>query len=842
MGRAGEGRAAAPGLGMGRAPGTRRAPGMLTVLALLGVGVLAAPAAAQWTHRYPKVDGYGHHVYLEGYELPTLSTGIMDPAPAPDGRHLAFSSRGWIWVLDMESGVARRLTRGGHMDFRPEWSPDGTRIALVRDTGAETSVVVVDAATGAELRTLDSPAIDLDPVFSHDGGTLYYSSAREGTPDLWALDLSSGEERRLTGERGVQRLPQPHPDGEHLVYLSKAGGRDQVRMRNLATGEEEVLLESSIASQAAPALGPDGRTVAVNWPIPDGWELRLMDVSAPTLPVLLTRGDGLPLAPAWSPDGTFVYFSHSTPEGSMALHRIASAGGKAERVEVSVWNWGEPTGRLRIRTALAGGGGAGPVAARLNVLDAQGHPALPADGQPRFDGENGVVFFYTPGVVEVELPAGAATVTGVHGFATPAARETVEVLPGGVTELVLEMAPLWAAGEGGWMNGEHHFHLNYGGPFLNDPSTLDLQVEAEGLDAATPLVANLHNRFLEQEFWGRGMSGRAPFVAFGQEVRSHFLGHIALMGTRDLFWPWVWGPGYQVYGGDDRPNAEPLEFARAQGGMGTYVHPVSGRNPFADGSQGMIPVGFIPDAVLGTLDAIELVCLWTDDLGTAELWYRILNLGIPLAANAGSDVMTNFYRTMAVGSTRVFVQMDGATDWGTYLEHLREGRSFASTGPYLDATFAAAGGDPDWRGPGEVIAAGEVRWRIDLRSPIPVDHVEIVVNGEVVDRLPGLAGPGARVMEGTVRLPAGGWVAARAHGGRPSWPVMAQYPFAHSSPTWIGERGSTDPEAMRRSARELLEALRLAENRVRIGYQGYQIPRLEARYAQARSRLEALAR
>ena len=180
---------------------------------VLGLALLAAPAQAQWTNRYPKVDGYGHHVYLEGYELPTLSTGIMDPAPSPEGRRLAFSSRGWIWVLELESGVARRLTRGEHMDFRPRWSPDGSRIALVRDTGAETSVVVVSATDGSVLRTLDSPAIDLDPVFSHDGGTLYYSSARAGTPDLWAVDLSTGAERRLTEERGVQRLPHPHSDG-----------------------------------------------------------------------------------------------------------------------------------------------------------------------------------------------------------------------------------------------------------------------------------------------------------------------------------------------------------------------------------------------------------------------------------------------------------------------------------------------------------------------------------------------------------------------------------------------------------------------------------------------------
>ena len=38
----------------------------------------ALPAWAQWTNRYPKVAGYGHHVYLEGYELPLLTNGPID--------------------------------------------------------------------------------------------------------------------------------------------------------------------------------------------------------------------------------------------------------------------------------------------------------------------------------------------------------------------------------------------------------------------------------------------------------------------------------------------------------------------------------------------------------------------------------------------------------------------------------------------------------------------------------------------------------------------------------------------------------------------------------------------
>ena len=39
-----------------------------TLILLFG----AAPAGllAQWSHRYPQVKGWSHHVYLEGFELP----------------------------------------------------------------------------------------------------------------------------------------------------------------------------------------------------------------------------------------------------------------------------------------------------------------------------------------------------------------------------------------------------------------------------------------------------------------------------------------------------------------------------------------------------------------------------------------------------------------------------------------------------------------------------------------------------------------------------------------------------------------------------------------------------
>lgn len=53
------------------------------------ISIVAIWLLAQWTHRYPKVEGYNHHVYLEGYELPVLNPGPSDPAlPPTDGLSL----------------------------------------------------------------------------------------------------------------------------------------------------------------------------------------------------------------------------------------------------------------------------------------------------------------------------------------------------------------------------------------------------------------------------------------------------------------------------------------------------------------------------------------------------------------------------------------------------------------------------------------------------------------------------------------------------------------------------------------------------------------------------------
>jgi len=816
-------------------------------VAFVAAAVLPALAGAQWTNRYPRNAGYGHHVYLEGYELPLLSAGPFDAAESRAGE-LVVAARGWLWRLDAASGVARRLTSGGGVDSRPAWSPDGRSLAFVRDDSRTLAVIIRDVPSGAELEV--DRGMAMDPVFTPDGGALLYANVSPGGDlDLWRYDIAARSKTRLTTEAGVELRPQVLPDGRAMVYVSKSrAGGDQVRLRTTADGRETVLLQGNIVSQTRPALSPDGKLLAFGWPSTTGWELRLMSVERPGPSiVLVSRPGGRPLVPSFSAAGDWVYFSEGDARQVPRLYRVPVTGGAVRPVAVQLWEAGTAMGRLVVETRCPtcsaptgqGADGDGRSAARLMVTDAAGHPLVPDEGMVRFDGQNGRAFFYSSGTITLDVPAGAVTVRAVRGLATPEVSATVTVRAGEVVTASLSLAPLWEAQRAGWYSADHHFHLNYGGPLALQPTDLLPLLWGEDVDVATPMLANLHNRFEEQPLFDWRASGRGPVVRWAQEVRSHFLGHVGLLGTSTLFWPWVWGPGYETYGRDDRPNADPLAHARREGGAGYYVHPVSGsRDPFSEQGVNTIPVALVADAAHGAIDLLEVVCLWSNAVGTTELWYRLLNAGFPVAPSGGTDVMTDFHRTMAVGSTRVYVRPAGPFNWDSYFAALKAGRSFVTTGPMLQLTV-------DGMGPGDVVQAGgrELPFTLTVASAVPVDSVAIVVNGRTVWSAPPPAAPGTRSYSGRVRVPAGGWVAARVVGPPVDrWPAMAEYAFAHTAPIWIGSRGSTDLAARRAAAADLLRALGVAERRLEAGYAGTEIPRLRAYFREARATLEALTR
>lgn len=581
-----------------------------------------------------------------------------------------------------------------------------------------------------------------------------------------------------------------------------------------------------------PSLKPDGRSFVANLPVQDRWQLWLMDVKGGPA-IQMARDARYPLTPSWSSDSSAIYFAESDADERFHIFRSPATGGTPEDVSPLSWNWGAPTARVLIKTRRSGTAANLPV--RLSVTDDAGHPVLPDRGQARFDGQHGTVFFYSPGVIEVEAPAGDVRVTATHGFGNAAQTATRRIRAGQTEVIEIEMpAALWNPSAEGWYSADLHSHLNYGGPYLLKPEDIVLDMQAEALDLATPQLANLHTRFIDSEWWN-WRRATLPMIVFSQEVRSHFLGHVGIVGADALYHPWYYGPGYPVYDNIDLPNSAALQFARARGGLNSYVHPVSTNVPFpANAAPTGLPLELVPDAVLGDVDTLEVTCLWSDEIGTSEAWYRLLNLGLPIAPSAGSDTMHNFYRTMAIGATRIYAKTEGAMNLANYLAAVRNGRSFVTNGPLIKFSAGAA----EAGGVINANAAQAIEWKLEAWSALPIEKVEILVNGQVVWSGKGLDAAGRKAFSGRINAPRGGWIAARVYGGATKPPMSDSYPFAHSAPVWFNRVGSSDETAARRSAQDLLRWMDVAEKRFNEGYAGSQVTKLQERFAEARRRLE----
>lgn len=799
---------------------------------------LGSPTAvsAQWTHRYPKVEGFGHQLYLEQENLPILSSGPVYPAASPDGATVAFAHQGWIWLLDLESGVARRLTDGSAVDARPRWSSDGQRIAFVRDSGSDTAIVIV-GREGALLSEIDTPALDLDPEFTRDGRFLIYTSARGGRLDLWRRNLATSTDEAVTSGARAARAARALSDGR-IVYQEAIGPALALRLRKADGTDGPVLYEQGWMAHLNPDAHPAER--AIVYGVGDGNTVRLavMDVDRPAFPRWLTPAGEKSLFPTWSADGSRIFYALADADQQFRLMVIPAAGGSAQPVEIRRWDYGAPMGEVSISTRLSEADGSlRPTPARLSITRADGHPVTNPTGPTYVDNQNGPVYFYTDGRTALQLPQGDYRIVATHGpFSLPQTQD-VRVGAEQTVSVSLDISQIWDAQAAGFASADHHVHLNGSGVNELNLDDLLLPMQGEDLDFSAPMAWNQYNRFIDADRIGQRATAEDGTTAWlTQEVRSDYHGHVGMIGATEAFQPWFFGPTNPVYGNRDLHNGLVNPFAQAQGALATYVHPVSrDSDPFEDLAANGLPLELVVDGVLSQGIGLELVCQWTSPLGTAQAWYRFLNIGRTMPATSGTDMMANFYRVPAVGTARAYVPIGGTEDaYASAIDRVRAGEGFVTTGPAL--LF-----EVNDQTPGSVVPQGRQSWSIDLISVRPVERLEIIVNGQVVQTLEGFAGNGRKRYTGTIDLPSGGWIAARAMGGQTGWPIMSYVHFAHTQPVWIDHVASTEPAAARAAATDLLKALDHSSGRFTESY-GAEIPQgLRLRLADARQRLTILA-
>jgi Tol biopolymer transport system component len=174
--------------------------------------------------------------------LRALTHGLRarDPAVSPDERRVAFvingESRSRLAVMPLSPHAPHRILWEGEGRFdqvaAPAWSPDGEVIAFSAwSRGGYRDIWIIDVASGRAQRVTNDRAIDIGPVFSPDGAYLYYVSDRSGIYNVYALERGSNRHHQVTNVVGGAVMADVSPDGQRLVYQGfGVGGYDLYEM------------------------------------------------------------------------------------------------------------------------------------------------------------------------------------------------------------------------------------------------------------------------------------------------------------------------------------------------------------------------------------------------------------------------------------------------------------------------------------------------------------------------------------------------------------------------------------------------------------------------------------
>lgn len=401
----------------------------------------------------------------------------------------------------------------------------------------------------------------------------------------------------------------------------------------------------------------------------------------------------------------------------------------------------------------------------------------------------GQAYFYADRAFRVVVPAGKTVLQVSGGLEVIPQTVVLDVQQAAHQEVRLQRWIDMSARR--WYSGDSHVHLHTGGKYPVRVEDALLAARAEGVSYVNLCVSNNLGDDIRDADLITGkpnaLSTEKHVLMFGEEMRSSIYGHMQFFGIRKLVEP-------QYTGFDNTPHEQdfPANYTLAaeacrQGGLVTYAHPMFADQPLPFGDDPTKPNGAareLPvDAMLGVVQAVDLICYNSDETRSTDLWYRLLNCGLKLSACVGTDALLD-QSTDPMGGGRVYVQTAESFSHTSWLAGLRAGRTFVTNGPMLDLTVDETPIGATLRRTG-----GKLNVRARVQSRVPVTHLEVVVNGAVAAThvcAPRPKGSQIQSEQFSVAIPIDhtSWVAVRARG--PEHPTLFDGPaYAHSSPVYV---------------------------------------------------------
>ncbi|MDP9862135.1 MULTISPECIES: CehA/McbA family metallohydrolase [Streptosporangium] len=546
--------------------------------------------------------------------------------------------------------------------------------------------------------------------------------------------------------------------------------RDRLTELDMDEVVRDVLAGALPDNLAALRLTGEGRTVEAHaHAVLDGRPLRttLLVDSARDEPVTVLV-DGHP---------------HEVGPRGARLVRITSASevvADGARVDLAPLTRPAEAARLRLRAGFP---------CRWSVYGEHGQGWYP-EGAPARRDHHVRPYFHGDDLV-LDVPAEPLTVRVSRGMEYGSAEVALSPVPG--VETLVELTPerLYDAAAAGWYGGDMHVHLNWAGDMVGTPALAAAMQHGEDLHVLNLVAGNVSSeRVYDSEalaHWaGRDLpwSDATHLARVGVEYRNDLLGHLYAFG--------VSAPPSRFHTGflgtaDWPPNSVACRELRGLGAITGYSHPFHPPVHDDDVPDRVLAWGrncsareIVTDAALGLVDSLD-VLNHSSIAATAAVYRRLVGAGNRLAVTAGTDAMVSFARrgnqSSPPGWARVYARVDGPLTAGSFAEAVRRGRTFGTTGPWLELSVGG-------HGPGATLdlSPGD-RVTVTVRSVGPeVERLEIRTADGVLAEGP----PGELTAELAVGDPT--YVVAVAAGG-PHERAFTDGVHAHTSPVYLDVDG-----------------------------------------------------